>query len=208
MYKDLNGDGKIDAGANTVSNPGDQKIIGNSTPRYFYGVELNASWKGFDFRMFVQGVGKRDYFSNTNLFWGANGIGNGQGWEYWGSIFLQPHLDYFRGDPNDPLGQNLNSYYPRPLFADRNHSTQTRYLLNAAYARLKNLQIGYSLPAAVTKKLGIQHLRVYVSGENLFTITKLTSLFDPETLDEGLYGGTTFRYPLSKVISLGASINF
>jgi hypothetical protein len=104
------------------------------------------------------------------------------------------------------LGQNLNSYYPRPLFGDgKNQQSQTRYLQDASYVRLKNFQIGYTLPNNITSKVGIQKLRLYVSGENLLTFTKMSKVFDPETID-GTWTGNV--YPLSKVISGGLSVNF
>lgn len=148
MYSDLNEDGKIDAGARTLDNHGDLKRIGNSTPRYNVGIDLSADWKGFDFRMFWQGTLKRDYFQGSYYFWGANGS---QG--YWFSTALKGHEDYFRNDESSPLGVNLNSYYPRPLLnTNKNQQCQTKYLQNAAYMRLKNLQIGYTLPRKIVQK--------------------------------------------------------
>ena len=75
MYADLDGNGVISNADNTVNNPGDRKVIGNSTPRFKYGVTLDAAWKGIDFRIFFQGVAKRDYLMNGPYFWGANGVG-------------------------------------------------------------------------------------------------------------------------------------
>ena len=72
-FVDRNNDGVIDWGDNTVDNPGDKKIIGNSSPRYKFGIDLDASWNGFDIRMFFQGVAKRDYWLGDNMFWGASG---------------------------------------------------------------------------------------------------------------------------------------
>ena len=105
------------------------------------------------------------------------------------------------------MGQNLDSYYPRPIFSGKNQQTQTRYLQDASYVRLKNLQIGYTLPNNITSKVGIQKLRLYVSGENLLTFTKMSKIFDPETIDGGS-GSNGNAYPLSKVISGGISVNF
>lgn len=70
MFADINGDGKIDNGANTLNSHGDLKKIGNSTPRYQFGIDLNADWKGFDFRAFFQGIMKRDYFQGSYFFRG------------------------------------------------------------------------------------------------------------------------------------------
>ena len=199
MYQDVNGDGKIDAGASTTANHGDLVVIGNNTPRYSFGVDLSADWKGFDVRAFFQGILKRDYFQGGSTFFGASG-------QVWWSTAYTEHMDYFRDDPNHPFGQNLNAYYPRPLFnTTKNQNPQTRYLQNASYLRLKNLQIGYTLPARMSKIIGTQKLRVYVSGENLLTVTKMSKVFDPETIDGGYKGAI---YPLFKRFSLGASITF
>lgn len=199
MYADLNGDGKVDNGSKTEGDHGDLTVIGNSTPRYLFGIDLNLDYKGFDFRAFFQGVMKRDYFQGSFYFWGA-------GSTVWESTCMAPHLDYFRNDENHLLGQNLNSYFPRPDFSStKNHETQSRYLQNAAYIRLKNIQLGYTLPESITNKILISKLRVYVSGENLWTGTKMLGTFDPETIDGGWNGSV---YPLSKTMSLGLSLTF
>lgn len=201
MYTDLNGDGKIDEGANTITDHGDLRIIGNSTPRYNFGFDLGANYKGFDFRAFFQGVLKRDFFQNSDYFWGVSG-------RKWWSIAMVEHKDYFRNDPEHPFGENLDAYYPRPLFggtAGKNIRPQSRYVQDASYIRLKNLQVGYSFNKNVTGKLHVNRLRVYISGENLWTMTKMSSIFDPETVGGG-WGGNV--YPLSKVFSGGLSLSF
>lgn len=199
MYADLNGDGIINNGANTLDDHGDISIIGNTTPRYKFGITLDAAWKGIDFRMFLQGVGKRDYVLGGPYFWGASG-------GMWQSAGFVEHWDFFRSEDN-PLGANLDGYYPRPLFTSgKNQATQTRYLQNAAYMRLKNIQLGYTLPAAWTKKALMQSVRLYVSGDNLLTLSDITGVFDPELL--GGDWGPGKLYPLSKTISFGVNINF
>lgn len=198
MYKDLNGDGKIDNGSNTLADHGDLKVIGNNTPRYQFGIDLNASWKGFDVRAFFQGVMKRDIWQGSYYFWGADAGG------IWWSTGLKEHADYFRADASDPKGQNINSYYPRPLFNGKNKQTQSGYLQDASYIRLKNLQLGYTLPANLTQKFAVSKLRVFISGENIWTGTSLSKIFDPETIDGG-WGGNV--YPISKTISFGLNIN-
>lgn len=203
MYADINGDGKIDNGSNTLDDMGDLKKIGNNTPRFRIGITLDAQWKGFDFSMFWQGVLKRDFDpgENSMVFWGTTGSGQ------WWSTSFKDHMDYFRAeDTASPLGANVNAYYPRPLFNNKNHKTQTAYLQNAAYMRLKNLQLGYTLPKSLINKIGLQNVRVYVSGENLLTITGLSDTMDPETAGIGKQGGTV--YPLSRVYSFGLSVNF
>lgn len=199
MYVDANGDGKIDKGATTQNDHGDLAVIGNSTPRFQFGIDLNLDYKGLDLRAFFQGTMKRDYFQESYYFWGA-------GSSVWESTCMVPHLDYFRDDADHVLGMNMDSYFPRPDFSStKNHETQSRYLQNAAYIRLKNVQLGYTLPESFTRKLLVSKLRVYVSGENLWTGTQMFKTFDPETIDGGWNGSV---YPLTKTISFGLSLNF
>jgi len=205
MYEDLNGDGKINNGANTVTDHGDLTIIGNNTPRYNFGLDLGADYKGFDVRLFFQGILKRDYFNSGYYFFGASGQG------IWSSVGFEPHKDYFRDDPSHPFGENLDSYFARPYFSNwKNQQTQTRYLQDASYIRLKNLQLGYTLPKNITGKFAVSSLRFFISGENMFTLTNMFKVFDPETVDGGITDGTEkgSGYPLMKVISCGLSINF
>lgn len=202
MYADLNGDGRLHWGKDALDDMGDKSLIGNNTPRFRTGINLDASWKGIDIQMFWQGVLKRDFMpgEGDEIFWGVHGGG-----QWWSTAFKE-HLDYFRSDADHPLGQNLDSYYPRPLFNNKNHKPQTGYLQNAAYMRLKNLQVGYTIPQVLTNKIKLQNVRLYVSGENLVTITKLRKVFDPETAGVGRRGGSS--YPLSKTYSFGLSVNF
>ncbi|MGQ1946069.1 SusC/RagA family TonB-linked outer membrane protein [Geofilum sp. OHC36d9] len=202
MYADINGDGKVNNGEYTIHDMGDLKKIGNSTPRFLTGITLDASWNGFDIQMLWQGVLKRDFDpgENSMVFWGATGSG-----QWWSTAFSE-HLDYFRDDSDHPLGMNTNSYYPRPLFNNKNHKTQTRYLQDASYMRLKNLQIGYTFSKFLVRQISLQNLRIYVSGENLLTMTNLSKTMDPETAGIGKQGGTV--YPLSTVYSFGLSVNF
>jgi len=199
MYEDLNGDGMINNGSNTLDDHGDLVKIGNSTPRYSFGLDMNASWKGFDFRAFFQGVLKRDYWNNTYAFWGMQG-------SVWDATALEPHLDYFRNDPDHYLGLNIDSYYPRPIVGQgsKNQQTQSRYLINAAYVRLKNIQLGYTLRPEAVEKIGISNLRIYFSAENIWTLTDVPEMFDPETLDGGVNGNV---YPLSKTYSVGINLS-
>ena len=212
-YIDQNGDGKIDIGDNTVDNPGDKKIIGNSTPRYQFGVTLNASWKGIDISMLWQGIAKRDLdIGGLGVFRGpANGPLHANVYE--------EHLDYWRDDTH-PLGANFDAYYPRPYnqFVGQNGKNWSRshaidhFLQNAAYLRLKNLQLGYTIPRKIIRKVKLSNARIYVSGENLLTFTKMTSIFDPEAY-KGRTGGNYAgrpgdQYPLSRVLSTGLNVNF
>ncbi len=202
MYKDLNGDGQVSKGANTLEDHGDKTIIGNSTPRYNFGIDLDAQYKGFDVRVFLQGTAKRDIAVGGPYFTGANN-------NIWQSAGFQQHLDYFRpADTKSIFGANVDSYYPRPNFSTgwKNFATQTRYLQNGAYMRVKNIQLGYTVPVEATSKIGINKLRVYLSAENVFTWTKMSDIFDPETT--GGDWGNGKIYPLSKIYSCGFSLTF
>ncbi|MBQ3190827.1 MAG: TonB-dependent receptor [Bacteroidaceae bacterium] len=201
MYADIDGDGRISSKSNTLSDHGDKVLLGNKTPRYNFGLNLDAAWKGFDLKVFFQGTLKRDYMpsSSATMFWGAVG--------YWQTNFFEAHLDYFRpADTTSPLGANVDGYFPRPLESGKNRYAQTRYLQDASYCRLKNVTLGYTLPSELTKKFALSNLRFFVSGENLLTITSLVDTFDPETIGVGDWDGCT--YPLSKTISFGLSATF
>ena len=199
MYADLNGDGRVNSGGNTVDDPGDRRIIGNSTPRFNYGITLDAAWKGFDLRLFFQGVGKRDIWATGTYFWGPDG-GN-----EWQSSMFDEALDYWTPD-------NTDAYLPRPSFTSRNKQVQTGYLQNGAYCRLKNLTVGYTFPKVWTQKAGIERLRLYFSADNLLTFTSLSDAFDPEANGDAYnnnadsYVGKV--YPLQRVLSVGVNINF
>lgn len=202
MYADLNGDGKISSGSETLSDHGDLSVIGNNTPRYLFGLDLNASWKGFDFRAFFQGVMKRDVWQGSAYMFGTS-------WQIWNDNGLTAVSDYFRDQntwsvQNGYQQENLDAYLPRPLHNYKNQQTQTRYLQNAAYIRLKNLQLGYTIPNSITSRWGIQNLRFFVSGENLWTLSGVDKQFDPETLYGGYEEGVA--YPLSRTFSCGLSI--
>ncbi|GHU56929.1 SusC/RagA family TonB-linked outer membrane protein [Bacteroidia bacterium] len=220
MYKDLDGVAGITEGGGTIEDHGDLKVIGNNTPRYQFGFDFNADYKGFDVRAFFQGVMKRDYMHSqySNLFWGAVES------EWW-SAGLKEHADYFRAEAtglNGEIPANLDSYYPRALFGwssngpGKNHKAQTRYLQDASYIRLKNLQIGYTLPSLLTRQIGVSKARIFVSGENLWTGTHLSKLFDPETINGGNTDSRADNaiksngnaYPLSQTWSFGLNVTF
>lgn len=200
MYKDLNGDGKINIGDNTLASHGDLKVIGNSTPRYAYGVNLSAGWKGLDFGLFIQGVAKRDLWlggspgnNSGNIFWGFT--------PNFGNNVYQTTLDYWTPD-------NTSAYWPKPYTSSegaKNHQVQTRYLQSGAYMRVKNLQIGYDLLKLV-RIPGMSRLRIYLSGENILTFSKINKNYDPEVVDGGWGMGKI--YPLLKSYSVGTNIDF
>lgn len=194
QYKDLNDDGHIDWGDSTTDNPGDRKIIGNSTPQYQFGLNMNASYKGIDLSMIWQGIGKRDLYIGGPYMFGVQG-------NLWQSAGFVDHLDYWSET-------NTDAYYARPSFRSswRNQETQTRYLQNAAYLRLKNISLGYTFPKTILETLNLSKLRVFVSGENVLTFTKMADMFDPETT--GGYWGSGKIYPLQKVLAIGMNVQF
>ena len=201
MYKDLNGDKKVNSGKSTYDDMGDLTKIGNSLPRYRFGITLDANWKGFDFLIFMQGVGKRD-------FWDASPYSVGANTGMWQAAAFKDHLDYWRPATDTNLGPNTNAYYPRPLFGQgsKNFQTSDRYLQNAAYMRIKNIQFGYTLPAALASKIGANRVRFYFSAENLATFTKMNKIFDPEAT--GGDWGPGKLYPLQRTFSFGLNLNF
>ena len=188
-YADLNGDKVINWGDKTVDNPGDTKIIGNTTPRYQFGITGNIAWKGFDLNIFIQGVGKRDFFPSGNFFWGQiNNAGAVGTYEVYNNAWRE---------------DTPNALYPiwKAGSAGYNAKTQTRFLQSGAYARLKNLTLGYTLPNALTSKLYLNRLRVYFSGQNLCEITNIKGGFDPEII-----GNVGEYYPLQRSILFGLQI--
>lgn len=206
-YKDLNGDNEINRGEWVVGDIGDFSVIGNSTPRYQYSVNVGLRYKNFDLNALIQGVGKRDVLlSNHQRFRGpAQGPFHLNVWE--------GHLDYYRPeDTESPLGPNTDAYFPAPYTANPGRNNRNyrfavdRYIQNGAYTRLKSLQIGYTLPESLLNKLNISSFRIFVTGENLFTITDLM-FFDPEIVTSSV-AGSAQSYPLSQIISTGVNLSF
>ena len=213
MYADLNGDGKLDYGDGTVNNKGDLRVIGNMTPRWAYSFTLDAKWKFIDFRAYFQGIGKRDYIvsDGTSISQGAGFVSqtfNGMSAQYQVSLYKN-HMDYFRY-AGDELGANFeNPYYARLRYDNNNRWINDRYIQDASYLRLKNLQIGFSLPEKwhIAKYV---KARLYFSAENVFTITKM-KIFDPEALnsDQTEYGGGAGKvYPQYRTYSVGLDLTF
>lgn len=193
MYANLDDDPAITKGT-SAENPGDLCIIGNNTPRYRFGINLGAEYKGFDLSVMFQGVMKRDYWLDGMIFWGING-------NEWASTGYEEHMNFFRPE-GDELGANTNGYFPRPIMnSGQNRQKQSGYLQDASYIRLKNLQIGYTLPKRWTTKASIEKVRVFFSADNLWTGTKINKNFDPEALYQN---GMT--YPLSRTVSCGINI--
>ncbi|WP_353332440.1 SusC/RagA family TonB-linked outer membrane protein [Bacteroides sedimenti] len=199
-YLDLNDDKKINIGGNKVGDMGDKVIIGNSAPRYQYSINGSINYKGWSLSMLWQGVMKRDYDpSGSVYFWGCSSKAQV-------TVFSQ-HLDYWSES-------NPGAYYPRPYistvgninsYVSKTQQTCDRYIQNAAYIRLKNVTLSYELPSQWIKKIGLQRVNVYATGDNLLTFTKLAKMFDPETVFAFNEGGKD--YALTKVFSFGLSVN-
>ena len=192
-FEDLNGDGFVNWGDWTLDDHGDYSIIGNNRDHYSFSVDLSANWKGFDIRTFMQGVGKKDYYpgSGSHYFWG---------------VYAQPWSNVYEAHLDNWTPENRNAYFPRlkSYTAEVGRDlgiAQTKYLQNAAYMRMKNLTIGYTIPQTTTKKAGIDRLRFYFSGENLFEVTELAKRLDPEALDGRVY-------PFQRSYAIGVNVSF
>ncbi len=211
-FKDLNGDGVINSGAGTTEDPGDRKIIGNTRARYQFGANLGASYKGFSLDIRLQGVGKRDYWlSGSSIFPFA---GSGSSDAVFQPLFSN-QTDYWQAksyDPESPdymVAKNPDAKLFRIYGQGNNVGSNTRvsdkYLQNAAYLRIKNVTLGYNLPQNWIKKVLMQSARVYVSIENLATISKLPKGYDPEG---NTSNSIVWDYPYYRTISVGANITF
>lgn len=196
MYADLDGNGVVDYGNNTLENPGDKRIIGNSTPRYRFNLTGNLDWNNFNLRIFFEGMGKRDVWLSSFMFWGYAG--------QWWSAITKYHYD------NTWSPENPNGYFVASNFG-QNKEVQTKYLQNAAYVRLKDVSLSYTIPQHLTKKLQLTNMRVFVSGQNLWDLTGMLPDIDPEIANVSFTGGGVgdgFKYPYSRTISCGVSLTF
>jgi hypothetical protein len=207
-FKDLNGDGVINDGSRLTDDHGDVKVIGNFTPRYEYGFRAGADYKGIDFNIFFQGIGKREVWGNG--FLAIPGFQASDG--------AMPQAiagDFWREDRTD-------AFYPAPYnmggaSSGLNMQVQSRYLLNMAYLRIKNITLGYTLPQAITQKIHFDKVRVYAALENFFTFDQLGDLpIDPEEIagysmwHETNYnlGRTGVGVPTFKSASFGLQLGF
>ena len=201
-YKDLDGSGAINTGKNTLDDPGDREVIGNSRPRYNYALKTDFSWAGLDISIFFQGVGKLDWAPDafSSYFWGPYG--------YQRPTFIPKDFEKLCWDPAEGA-DNSKAYFPRMrgrLIA--NYKTNDYYLQNAAYLRLKNLTVGYTLP--LKKNRVLDKVRFYFSGENLFYVSPLTKrskYVDPEVATAGS-DTRDITYPYSRTFSFGVDITF
>ena len=185
-YLDLDGSGKIDAGGGTPEDPGDLVYLGTSNGHYLFGLNLALTWKNFDFSAFFQGVGQRKFLVEASTMNPLNSTSN-MPW----SIMMD------RWTPD-----NRDAYFPRQYQASNfNFEPSDKWLQNGAYVRLKNVQIGYTVPI---KKSIIERLRVYVSGQDLWEHTKVLGVFDPEVPD----GVKAAAYPFYRVVAFGLNMTF
>ncbi|WP_426670421.1 SusC/RagA family TonB-linked outer membrane protein [Mucilaginibacter sp. McL0603] len=212
MFKDINGDGAINIGKGTLADHGDLSVIGNSTPKLPYGVNLGLSVKNFSFSAFIQGVGHLDWWPGTDagLFWGQYN-------RPYGSIPTSMLANVW--SPSNP-----DAYFPRyrgyvALSGTRELAVvQTRYLQNAAYTRLKNVNLTYTLPQSLASRLKMSSAKIFFTGQNLLTFTPLHKYapnYDPEVI----YGsdpevnpaaniGNGYSYPMLKSYTLGINLTF
>lgn len=193
----------INTGRGTFDEPGDRKVIGNTTPRLQYGLNLGLSVAGFDLSVRLQGVGKRDYFSSGPYFYTYFG----QGDAIWSPVFTGTE-NYWTprsteaGSPDYYVAANPDATLPRIYGSvgngNYNRWQNTHMLSSAAYLRIKNVTLSYSFPKKLLQKAHIANLRAFASVENLATFTSLPNGIDPETL--------SWSYPLYRTVSFGLNI--
>lgn len=180
---DAGPDGRVSTGENTLYNSGDLRVIGNTTPRFRFGLNGNVSWKNFSLNLFFQGVAKCDAFvNNSMLFGGSDSAGNRNTFE------------------NSWTQENTNAKYHMYGRGQNTSTANTRYIYNAAYIRLKTLAIGYTLPKQWTERISLNTVRFNLSGYDLFTISGVPDVFDPESIQSA--------YPMMRSIALGVQVNF
>ena len=207
VSRDLDGDGIMTKGNRTLSNHGDLEIIGNQSPRYQYSINMSLNWNGIGLSMLWQGVGKRDWYpwTESGFFWGK--------WNraYNSLMKTQTGDNVVRIDKSTDnwrvTNMDKNPYWTRmvSLAANRNDGPLTwendHYLQDASYIRLKNVEIGYTLPSAWASKLRCSSLRIYATGVNLFTVSKFISdYWDPETGADA--------YPMQRQVFVGVNLTF
>jgi len=194
--------------ANGDPDYGDLKVIGNNTPRYEYSFRAGMDYKGFDASIFIQGVGKRDVWGDGFLaIPGYNSSDGAMPQAIAGDFWREDRTDAFYPAPYNQAGSGTTL----------NMQVQSRYLLNMAYLRIKNITVGYSLPSSMLKKIYVSKLRVYAALENFFTFDHLRNLpIDPEAIngyslwntDNYNLGRTGVGVPTFKSASVGLQLNF
>ncbi|MBL1410979.1 SusC/RagA family TonB-linked outer membrane protein [Sphingobacterium faecale] len=207
-FADRNGDKEISLGSNTLADPGDQHIIGNSSIRLPYSVGFNFNWSNIDLSAFFQGVGKRDFWPGREsaYFWGFYNRWNNP-------VYEHMENNYWTPENTDAYFPRLRAYQANPASSTRSLSVvQTRYLQDASYLRLKSVVLGYRIHNPWLERAGISSIRVFASGENLLTWTRMSKALDPEALndevDSNTFNGSGFVYPVQRTITGGLEINF
>lgn len=208
-FEDLNGNGYIDRGQNTVDDPGDRKIIGNSEPRYIYSFGIDLEWNNIFLSAFFQGVGKQDWYpsNEASVIWG----------QYNRPYAQMPkwHLNnYWTEDNPDAYLPRYAGYYA-PFYKGTNNAN-TRYLMDVSYIRLKNLQVGYTLPSKWTDAIRMKKVSIFFSGENLWTWSPMYKYTRDIDVTANIYGtdsvlsstGDGFNYPTLRSYSFGLNITF
>ena len=189
-FKDLNGDGKISLYGDKAGEKGDVANLGSTTPRYNFGININVAYKNFDLGIFAQGVAKRIIFREGDY---------AMPWSAW---WRQPPLFYYGKTWNE---DRPNAPYPELSFGsinNYNYQPSTLQKINAAYIRLKNLQLGYTFSAGVMKKLSISKARIYFSGQDIWELHGVKGGWDPEASTSG------FNYPFQRFYSAGIDVTF
>ena len=212
---DLNGDGKINPGKNTVDDPGDRVVIGNTNPRYRYGINVGANYRNVFLSTFFQGVGSQDWYPSpeSNAFWGQYNRPYG----FVPNWHLKPGMIW--------SAENPNSFLPRYASRLSNNAAgilrqpQSKYVMDAAYLRLKNIQVGYDLPTRLASRVGAKSTRIYVTGENLWTWSPLYKYSDnidvenatapsDQFANPGGNSGDAYNYPMLRSYNIGATVTF
>lgn len=196
LYKNADEKGLIWTADNTVDNPGSRRIIGNSTPRYIFGISGDISYKGFNLSFLFTGVGKRDlwYYTNLSAPFGSNG---------WNFAVYKSTLDYWTPD-------NTNAKFPRlyehnsGVNYSANSQVQTRFLRDASYIDLKSLVLSYNLPLTLLTKMKIKEMSVFVGGENLFSLNHMPKSIHPDAVIRT--GGLI--YPVMRELTIGINLTF
>lgn len=189
-YQDMNKDQLINGGKGTKEDHGDLVYLGNTSPRYNFGINLGAEWNGFDISVFLQGTGKRSY-----ILYSYQAIPFLQSWRY-------PMANYV---DNYWTEDHRNARFPRPLYGGgTNTHVNSAFVQNGAYIRLKNLQVGYSLPAELLKRIKVQKVRLFISGQDIWTKTKAWyKYFDPESPNN-----VSYNYPYFSTYAFGLNVTF
>ncbi|NEU07980.1 TonB-dependent receptor [Flavihumibacter sp. R14] len=194
MFVDYDGNGIINEGAKTLTNPGDKRVIGNSTPRYRFGVNGGLTWKGLDFSFVVTGAAKQDQ-------WRANGL-TFPNYYAFGTIYSD-QLDYWT--PTNPNAFWGRTYDQAGGNQPANQDLQSRFLLNGAHLRVRNLTLGYTLPASLSKKLYAERFQAFISVENAFVFDHMPNGLDSDITRAGVQG---YEYPFMRQASMGVNLSF